>query len=1257
MKWRRMLLREEAFLGSEFSQRTHHTGEHIGNQHGQSDDDRCLSDLRITDPTDDKTRIQETKGGLLEDSYRWVLENPEFQLWRNDEQCPLLWIKGDPGKGKTMLLCGIIDELKKSEDKTCVLSYFFCQATDLRINTATAKYDHAGKSLFEDANSWVALSKIFTNIVQDSRLGSTYLIVDALDECIKDMTRLLEFIVQISSKCSCVKWIISSRNSLEIIERLEMAENKIKLCLELNSGSISAAVGNYIEYKVSELVKWKKYDDRTRITVRDYLSLHSQDTFLWVALVCQHLKSIRHYETREKLEMFPPGLDSIYQQMINSLFGVNKSYCEQVVAIMTIAYWPLSLYELASLIEPSIDPESMEGPVNDCGSFFTIRENTVYFVHQSAKDFLAITVSNTVFPSGMKAVHYSIFSRSLLAMEKELRRDIYGLQHPGFSIEQVKVPDTDPLSAVRYACLYWVDHLSSGGVGEKSNALRDDGEVHKFVRTKFLHWLEALSLTKGMATGVLSILKLENLLEKTAETSELARLVVDARRFILYFRSIIESNPLQVYASTLVFSPTRSKIRQLFEQDYPNWILTEPVMEEHWSACLQTLECYQGGEIESIAYSHNNKYLASAGRNVKIWDTVTGVCIHTFDPHNDGTLAPYSISFSCDDETVVYASEQYSCYSIRRWNIRTGMLVDAIYIGRQEAAWFLILAADGTRLLSTSRGIIQVWDATTGACISTIDRSKHMHSLAFSSNGRFLTVVSKERTLEVWAVHTGKCQCTFNGDYTQLCTKNQLAISSEGAYIAVVRCQDVLIWDTLKSTHLRTLNTNSYVEYIAFSPDSTQIASCSGRINIWEVITGNCLQTFKSNDDSLRSITFSYDRKHLAYGLDAQIRILDLTIRNKSSLEDSYPIKSVTLSHDDKYVATVSSNDIKIWDTFPGICVKTIHVEDIGPCQSAIFSPDLSQFLTYSRSTAKLWSVIGCNNLWEFTHHSCDIISAAFSPDASHILLVCRGGQVKIYDTIGNGLRTFRIVDRDNDTTWRGFLKSRNADRVYDIVALSRDNKFMALSGNNRLIRVCDMDNKKCIQCCRRADIYVNSLTFSHDNKYLAASGMNIEVWEVSSGVCRYAFDGLYVDHISFDSTGRYLHCNFGAILLDMSPTEKVVPQSQLKTHGLGFSRYAEWITWNSENVLWIPPEFRPVSKDIVQLTVALSLQSQRVLIFKFASLSSVNAAYDWQQRWQRKRVKGSQMVSDATKIATAKANKRVIAIIKSRILRLTTRR
>ena len=198
-------------------------------------------DLRATDPRDDKIRIERTKGGLFRDSYRWILTNPDFQRWRHgdDHQSQLLWIKGDPGKGKTMLLCGIIDELKSTTGDS-VLSYFFFQGTDSRINSAVAvlrgliyllvdqqkslishvrkRYDHAGKQLFEDKNAWVALSEIFREILHDPKMKGAYFIVDALDECMVDLPLLLDLVVQHSS-APCVKWILSSRNRHDIEQR------------------------------------------------------------------------------------------------------------------------------------------------------------------------------------------------------------------------------------------------------------------------------------------------------------------------------------------------------------------------------------------------------------------------------------------------------------------------------------------------------------------------------------------------------------------------------------------------------------------------------------------------------------------------------------------------------------------------------------------------------------------------------------------------------------------------------------------------------------------------------------------------------------------------------------------------------------------------------------------------------------------------------------------------------------------------------
>jgi hypothetical protein len=235
----------------------------------------CVRDIRNTDPRYDKHRIEDTKGGLLADSYRWVLDNTAFQQWRQEPDSRLLWVKGDPGKGKTMLLCGLINELQSSMSQSALLSYFFCQATDARINSATAvlrgllymlvtqqpsltshirkKHDHAGKALFEDTNAWVALSEIFTSMTQDRGLKTTCLVVDALDECVVNLPKLLDLIVRTSTLSPRVKWLVSSRNVHYIEEKFKSVADEAKLSLELkqNAEQVARAVDAYIDYKLS----------------------------------------------------------------------------------------------------------------------------------------------------------------------------------------------------------------------------------------------------------------------------------------------------------------------------------------------------------------------------------------------------------------------------------------------------------------------------------------------------------------------------------------------------------------------------------------------------------------------------------------------------------------------------------------------------------------------------------------------------------------------------------------------------------------------------------------------------------------------------------------------------------------------------------------------------------------------------------------------------------------------------------------------
>jgi len=135
---------------------------------------------------------------------------------------------------------------------------------------------------------------------------------------------------------------------------------------------------------------------------------------------------------------------------------------------------------------------------------------------------------NEIYPSGIEFIHHTIFSRSLQVMPEKLGRDIYGLGAPGVPIDQVKQPDSDPLYPARYSCVYWIDHLlDCDPTKNATNDLQDGGSVDKFLRRSYLYWLEALSLCRSLSEGVVSIAKLQALLQVILSHSSLCTIYAD----------------------------------------------------------------------------------------------------------------------------------------------------------------------------------------------------------------------------------------------------------------------------------------------------------------------------------------------------------------------------------------------------------------------------------------------------------------------------------------------------------------------------------------------------------------------------------------------------------------------------------------------------------------------------------------------------------------------------------------------------------
>lgn len=536
---------------------TNHHGNNYTNAHyhGQPDREQCLHDLVVTDPRDEKVRIEHNKDRLLKQCYGWILEDTSFQRWRAKGNTRLLWIKGDPGKGKTMMTMGLVDELSpkyrlstrkwktllkfKRPSPSYLLAYFFCQSTRPELNNAASvlrgliyllvvqrnglishiqnQYRAKGNNIFDGINAIYALQNILSDILNDPTLPITYLLVDALDECTSGLPELLHIITDTSfAQRSRVKWLVTSRNLPSIEQFLYPSLMSDKVSLELNASHISKAVTAFIDFKVEHLAALKKYDSQTQKRVRHMLHDRAENTFLWVSLVCSELEGVPSFRTKSILHEFPPGLNPLYDRMLKQIQAQEdaqtKKYCVGILCSMTLAYRPLHLEEIAVTAGLPIDQFTSVDTVNDlinrCGSFLTICQDVVSFVHLSVKDYFMSGKGKQVFNSALIEEKEQMTHRLLDAMDNTLRKDMCNLQKPGAQFQEatghIKESTLPPIA---YACEYWIAHITA--CPQDSDILSDNGKTHKFLQNHLLHWLEALGWMGKPSEGIQAIMVLQ----------------------------------------------------------------------------------------------------------------------------------------------------------------------------------------------------------------------------------------------------------------------------------------------------------------------------------------------------------------------------------------------------------------------------------------------------------------------------------------------------------------------------------------------------------------------------------------------------------------------------------------------------------------------------------------------------------------------------------------------------------------------------
>ncbi|TLS21308.1 uncharacterized protein PpBr36_10327 [Pyricularia pennisetigena] len=359
-------------------------------------EDKCLQALRRGHYIWYKKRLP----NRVSDTCSWFLNHESYQSWLAAESGPLL-VSADPGCGKSVLAKYLIDsKFDFRLSKEAAICYFFFRDPDqntielalcalvpqllcLRpqlMRHALARYKQDGAKLAENVT---ALWNTLESASADPEAGTVLIVLDALDECRQDernMETLSQFIHEHFHKGrrKSLKILLTSRpyqGTIYHIQKLEKSFFSIRIKGEDDSETISEETNAVIEYRVS----------------RFKLDMELDPTL------------IKHLEERLKgidsaIQTLPATVNEAYEEIFSQSSDPTKA--RKAILILLAVYRPLTLREMQIAVDLSMNTRclgdfDMESDENFktrlrewCGLFITVHDKRVYFLHQTAREFL-----------------------------------------------------------------------------------------------------------------------------------------------------------------------------------------------------------------------------------------------------------------------------------------------------------------------------------------------------------------------------------------------------------------------------------------------------------------------------------------------------------------------------------------------------------------------------------------------------------------------------------------------------------------------------------------------------------------------------------------------------------------------------------------------------------------------------------------------------------------------------------------------------
>ena len=293
--------------------------------------------------------------------------------------------------------------------------------------------------------------------------------------------------------------------------------------------------------------------------------------------------------------------------------------------------------------------------------------------------------------------------------------------------------------------------------------------------------------------------------------------------------------------------------------------------------------------------------------------------------------------------------------------------------GHGDSVTSTALSADGLWALSGSKDkTLRLWEMATGRCVRTFEgHTKRVYSVALSADGRWALSGSCDRTLRLWDAATGECVRTLEG-HTGWVTS--VVLSADGRWALSGSVDNTLrMWDVASGRCVRTFEGHEGLGVYSVKLSSDERFALSGSadstLRLWEVATGQCVRTLKGHTNWVVSVALSADgllalsgsgSELIICGSEKTLRLWDVaTGRCIRTLEGhSNELSAVALSTDGRWALSGSRDKtLRLWEVATGRCVRTFGGHT-GWVNSVALSADGRWALSGSEDkTLRLWEL------------------------------------------------------------------------------------------------------------------------------------------------------------------------------------------------------------------------------------------------------------------------------------------------------------